>query len=82
MGPNLFLTVPLPAAGTVSIGRDEGADVRILDEGASRQHAQLHVDERGQLFIEDLGTRNGTFLREERLAPRRKIRATTRSRLP
>ncbi|HVR02819.1 MAG TPA: sigma 54-interacting transcriptional regulator, partial [Polyangia bacterium] len=73
MGPNLFLTVPLPASGTVSIGRDEGADVRILDEGASRLHAQLHVDERGQIFIEDLGTRNGTFLREERLAARRRV---------
>jgi DNA-binding NtrC family response regulator len=73
MGPNLFLTVPLPASGKVSIGRDETADVRILDEGASRLHAELHVGEGAALYIEDLGTRNGTFLREERIAPRRRV---------
>jgi DNA-binding NtrC family response regulator len=73
MGPNLFLSVPLPAKGTLRIGRDESADLRILDEGASRLHAELHVDERGQLFIEDLGTRNGTFLRETKLEPRRRV---------
>jgi DNA-binding NtrC family response regulator len=73
MGPNLFLSVPLPAKGTLKIGRDESADLRILDESASRIHAELHVDERGQLFIEDLGTRNGTFLRETKLEPRRRV---------
>jgi two-component system response regulator AtoC len=73
MGPNLFLTVALPASGTARVGRDETADVRILDEGASRLHAELHVDERGQLFIEDLGTPNGTFLREEKIAPRKRV---------
>jgi DNA-binding NtrC family response regulator len=73
MGPNLFLSVPLPAPGKVSIGRDETADVRILDEGASRLHAELHVGEGAELFIEDLGTSNGTFLREERIAPRRRV---------
>jgi two-component system, NtrC family, response regulator AtoC len=73
MGPNLFLSVPLPASGRVTIGRDETADVRILDEGASRRHAELHVGERAELFIEDLGTPNGTFLREEKLAPRKRV---------
>jgi len=73
MGPNLFLSVPLPALGKVSIGRDEAADVRILDESASRLHAELQVGDRAELFIEDLGTRNGTFLREERIAPRRRV---------
>jgi DNA-binding NtrC family response regulator len=73
MGPNLFLSVPLPSAGKVTIGRDESADVRILDEGASRLHAELHVEAGATLFIEDLGTRNGTFLREEKIAPRRRI---------
>jgi DNA-binding NtrC family response regulator len=73
MGPNLFLSVPLPAQGKLSIGRDETADVRILDESASRMHAELHVGEGGELFIEDLETSNGTFLREERIAPRRRV---------
>jgi DNA-binding NtrC family response regulator len=73
MGPNLFLSVPLAAPGKVSIGRDETADVRILDESASRLHAELHVGDGAELFIEDLGTRNGTFLREERIAPRKRV---------
>ena len=73
MGPNLFVTVALPAPGKVSIGRAESADVRILDESASRLHAELHVGDGAELFIEDLGTPNGTFLREERIAPRKRV---------
>jgi DNA-binding NtrC family response regulator len=68
MGPNVFTNVPLPDAGVVTVGRDEGADVRIVDESASRQHARLHIEGGPTLFIEDLGTKNGTFLRDNRLA--------------
>ena len=69
MAPNVFSTYPLPPTGVVTIGRDESADVRITDEGASRLHARLHVGPAAELFIEDLGTSNGTFLREGRLEP-------------
>jgi DNA-binding NtrC family response regulator len=67
MGPNVFTNVPLPEPGVVVVGRDESADVRIVDEGASRQHARLHVESGGALFIEDLDTKNGTFLRDSRV---------------
>jgi two-component system, NtrC family, response regulator AtoC len=73
MGPNLFVTTPLPAAGAITIGRDEDADIRLVDESASRMHARLHVGEASQLFIEDLGTPNGTFLREARIAPKQRV---------
>ena len=73
MGPNLFVTSPLPPTGTITIGRDEEADIRVVDESASRLHARLHVDAAAQLFIEDLGTKNGTFLRESRIAPNERI---------
>ncbi|HXJ20824.1 MAG TPA: sigma 54-interacting transcriptional regulator [Polyangia bacterium] len=73
MGPNLFLTTPLPLAGALTIGRDEDADIRLVDESASRMHAKLYVGESSQLFIEDLGTRNGTFLREARIAPNQRV---------
>ncbi|MBC8132568.1 MAG: sigma 54-interacting transcriptional regulator, partial [Deltaproteobacteria bacterium] len=69
MAPNVFSTYALPKAGVVTIGRDEAADVRITDEGASRLHARLHVGPAAALSIEDLGTRNGTFLRDGRLEP-------------
>jgi DNA-binding NtrC family response regulator len=71
MGPNVFETHALPAAGSVTIGRDEGADVRITDPNASRNHARLHVGER--LEIEDLGSANGTSVREQRIAAGQRI---------
>ena len=67
MGPNLFSTHPLPEAGSITVGRDDSADVRILDESASRMHVRLHVEPGPQIFVEDLGTRNGTFVRDSRL---------------
>ena len=68
MGPNSFGMTPLPAKGTLTIGRAEDADLRVVDASASRLHARLHVDGLGRLFVEDLGTKNGTFLREAPIA--------------
>jgi two-component system response regulator AtoC len=73
MGPNVFATHPLPAAGSVTIGRDESADVRIVDEGASRLHARLYVEPGPQIFVEDLATKNGTFVRDSKLAANKRV---------
>ena len=67
MAPNLFETHPLPAGGSVSVGRDDSADVRITDELASRLHARFHIDASGALTVEDLQSSNGTFVRGERI---------------
>src|SRR3954468_5048357 len=72
MGPNVFSNIPLPDTGVITVGRDETADVRIVDEGASRQHARLHIEAGPTLFIEDLDTKNGTFLRDDRLPSKRR----------
>jgi DNA-binding NtrC family response regulator len=72
MSPSFFGMAPLPAKGTLTIGRSEDADVRIIDASASRVHARLHVDG-ARLFIEDLATKNGTFLRETPLPPRQQV---------
>ncbi|WP_437686964.1 sigma 54-interacting transcriptional regulator [Sorangium sp. So ce176] len=56
---------PLPARGSVVLGRDEGCDVRIDDRSVSRRHAALHVGP--PLRIEDLGSANGTFVGEQQL---------------
>jgi DNA-binding NtrC family response regulator len=69
LGPNVFESYPVPDSGPISIGRSEEADVRIVDELASRMHARLHVDPSGKLFVEDLDSSNGTFVRGERIAP-------------
>ncbi len=58
---------PLPARGSVIIGRSEQADVTIDDPSMSRGHARLHLGE--TVEIEDLGSANGTVVRAERLEP-------------
>jgi two-component system, NtrC family, response regulator AtoC len=67
MGPSVFETYPLPASGKVDIGREDDADVRIVDELASRTHARLHIEPSGKLSVEDLESSNGTFVRGERI---------------
>ena len=58
----------LPVSGEVLIGRDENADVRIIDPLASRQHARIIIGD--PIRVEDLGSRNGTRLHDQALEPR------------
>ena len=46
---------------TFIIGRDTEADVRLMHNKISRQHAKVHF-EGGQWWISDMGSRNGTYL--------------------
>lgn len=50
----------------ITIGRDTEAHIQIMDQGVSRQHAEIFsVGE--MYFIRDLGSRNGTYVNEERI---------------
>ncbi len=62
-GPLLGEIYPL-LSGPLVLGRSEHADVQILVEGVSRQHARLLRD-RGGWVVEDLGSRNGTLVNSE-----------------
>jgi two-component system, cell cycle response regulator len=42
------------------IGRGQKAEVRLLDDGISREHAQVVV-EGNKIYLQDLGSTNGTF---------------------
>jgi len=56
------------AVGPLRVGRTGQNDIAIDDSSLSRHHASLEV--RGDVVVViDLGSRNGTFLREERLEP-------------
>ncbi|HEX8114918.1 MAG TPA: sigma 54-interacting transcriptional regulator, partial [Kofleriaceae bacterium] len=57
-------TAALPAAGSVTLGRDAECDVRIDNRSVSRRHAVLHLGP--PLQIQDLGSANGTFVRDAR----------------
>ena len=52
--------------GVNVIGREEDADVVISSPDISRRHASITIDAEGPK-IEDLGSKNGTFLGKERL---------------
>jgi hypothetical protein len=48
------------------IGRDDRAEIQVLDQGVSRRHAEIF--RMGEMFfIRDLDSRNGTFVNEERI---------------
>jgi two-component system, NtrC family, response regulator AtoC len=61
ISPEIFTAVPLPAEGSLLVGRSAKAELLVEDPLASRQHARLHVGD--VLSIEDLGSANGTRVR-------------------
>ncbi|MFN2385307.1 MAG: SpoIIE family protein phosphatase [Thermoanaerobaculia bacterium] len=70
----LYVTAPGMAAQKfaldrpiTTIGRSSANDLPIADKMLSRQHARIIRDGNGSLSIEDLGSRNGTFVNGERL---------------
>ncbi len=48
-------------ARKVTIGRDDDADIQIMDAGISRRHAMIIRDHGGTFLLQDTGSRNGTF---------------------
>ena len=62
---------PLTRDRTV-VGRSPEAEIRLRDDGISRAHAELVVDD-GRVLVRDLGSKNGTYLNGER-ADTREVR--------
>lgn len=54
------------------IGRAEGCDVRPLSEEVSRRHCAITVGP-AEVWVEDLGSRNGTFVNGARITERTKV---------
>jgi diguanylate cyclase (GGDEF)-like protein len=52
--------------GALTIGRSPSAELRLEDDGISRNHARIRADT-GRAFIEDMQSRNGTFVNGERI---------------
>ena len=64
-GPNKGVVYEITEEA-LNIGRDDGEAVQIFDQGVSRHHAEIfRIGE--MFFIRDLGSRNGTFVNEEKV---------------
>lgn len=60
-------TISRPLTGaTLRIGRGPTCDIMLADETVSTQHAALWVDG-ATVYVQDLGSRNGTFINGERI---------------
>ncbi|WP_408890648.1 FHA domain-containing protein [Myxococcus faecalis] len=53
--------------GELKLGRQQGCDILLTEGGVSRTHARVFT-EAGTVFIEDLGSANGTFVNGEAIA--------------
>jgi hypothetical protein len=66
--------------GGMTIGRAPGADIQIDDRFASAHHARIYERD-GYVYIEDMGSTNGTYLNGQRLAAEELLRSQDRVRI-
>lgn len=54
--------------GTKVLGRDESLPLQVLDDRASRRHAQVRLDDKtGHYFVLDMKSTNGTYVNGRRI---------------
>ncbi len=69
------MVIPVPP-GELLLGREAGQAGRLGgDRTLSRRHARVTRDGQGRLFVEDLGSTNGTLLNGTRVTGRQPLRA-------
>jgi len=62
-GPNTGAEFPLETSQTYIIGKDpQLSDIIFQDLSVSRQHCKITVSEDGEVLIEDLSSKNGTYV--------------------
>src|SRR5262245_24256503 len=64
--------------GAFVLGRGSNADLQLDDESVSRRHALFRLEPELGPSVEDLGSRNGTFVNERRIAGRVQLAAGDR----
>lgn len=73
-GPNAGAEFYMHKGKTYVIGKDpELCDIIFQDLSVSRQHARLTVDENDIVYIEDLGSRNGTLVGGKMITDRHQL---------
>ena len=73
-GPNSGAEFSLSADGNYLIGTDATTcDIVFNDLSVSRQHARVMIDSDEHVAVEDLGSKNGTFVDNEKITERRAL---------
>ncbi len=73
-GPNTGAEFSMQSGTSYLIGTDAATcDVVFQDLSVSRQHARISIDVQDRVTIEDLNSRNGTFIDGEKLSGRKAI---------
>ncbi|MEX0961717.1 MAG: type III secretion system inner membrane ring subunit SctD [Simkaniaceae bacterium] len=68
-GPNTGAEFEMEPNETYLLGKDPNTcDILFQDLSVSREHAKLSVDDRGQIIIEDLNSRNGIIINGKPIA--------------
>jgi pSer/pThr/pTyr-binding forkhead associated (FHA) protein len=72
LGPEYALVLDLASGFDQVVGRDASADVVVPDPTISRRHARITHD-LGEVWLQDLGSTNGTCVNGVRLLDRRRL---------
>lgn len=73
-GPNTGAEFSMQSGTSYLVGTDAAAcDIVFQDLSVSRQHARISIDAQDHVALEDLNSRNGTFIDGEKLAGRKTI---------
>lgn len=63
-GRDLGLVFVLDRGAKKTIGRSKESDICLQGDGVSRHHARIECNAVGQVFVQDLGSANGTYINE------------------
>jgi pSer/pThr/pTyr-binding forkhead associated (FHA) protein len=66
--------------GSTMIGRSPEADIQVDDRFASSRHARVYEQD-GAVFVQDMGSTNGTYLNGSRLTEVEQLRADDKIRV-
>jgi pSer/pThr/pTyr-binding forkhead associated (FHA) protein len=65
----------LDLSGGVTLGRADGAEIKVEDQFASSNHARIY--QRGDyMYIEDMGSTNGTYLNGRQLSSSERLKGS------
>jgi pSer/pThr/pTyr-binding forkhead associated (FHA) protein len=70
----------IPLTGDLTVGRSAESGLKLVEGSPSRRHAQLTLAD-GALFVEDLGSTNGTFVNDKRLEANTRVKLRSNDRV-